>query len=235
MWTPLLLAGASIIGLGGGGLLTRIISHFIPRKLPHIFVICGGMLVGIILFEMLPHSIMEYDIKGIIIGLLTGYVIMQLIDYILHSSEDTYVSHKALGFLITGLFFHHIIMGFSYGAATLSNSKPFLTAIMLHQIPEGIAIMTALLLARLSVWFYLNMIIILSVTLGVSALLGETVKGTSFRIDTLLTGIAIGTLVFVTFHEIIGKSKNNFKWRTLGIMILIGMGLIKIYLLMLGL
>ncbi len=233
MWVPLLLSGISVIGLGVGGLLSNSINRFFPKNLPYIYVICGGVLVGILMFDLIPHTLTKYDNKGLFIGFVTGYVVMLLIDHILHLKDKKASSNNALKLLVTAIFFHHIIMGFSYGAITLSDNYSFLTAIILHQIPEGIAIMITLLVTKMKEFSFFFIIAILSVVFGVSAILGATFHDKAKSVDTLLTGNAIGTLFFVTINEIIAKSKKHFGWMPLLLMIIIGMLLIQIYLIFL--
>lgn len=229
MWVPLLLSGVSVMGLGIGGVLTSSINRFFPKKLPYVYVICGGILMGIISFDLIPHTLKNFDFKGVLLGALTGYIVMLLIGHFFHHKEELNVSERTLGFLVAAIFFHHIIMGFSYGAVTLFNSYSFLTAIILHQIPEGIAIMTILLIIRIKGITFLYIISILSVVFGVSAFLGESIKETARTVDTLLTGTAIGTLLYVTLNEIVGKSKKQFGWIPLLLMTTFGAIMIKVY------
>lgn len=226
---PLLLSGISVMGLGIGGLLSSSINRFFPKKLPYVYVICGGILIGIITFDLIPHTLIDFEFRGVLLGTLTGYIIMLLIGHFFHHEDGINVSERTLGFLVAAIFFHHIIMGFSYGAVTLFNSHSFLTAMILHQIPEGIAIMTTLLVTRIKGVTFLYIITILSVVLGVSAFLGETIKGSARTVDTLLTGTTIGTLLFVTLNEIIGKSKKQFGWIPLLLMVTFGAIMIKVY------
>ncbi|MBS4220028.1 ZIP family metal transporter [Bacillus sp. FJAT-49711] len=217
------------MGLSAGGLLTRFINHVLPKKLPYAYVICGGILAGIIIFDLIPHSIKNFDFKGIFLGVFLGYTIMLFISHFLPHEDDKNVSEKTVAFLIIAIFFHHIIMGFSYGATELSHNPSFLTAIIFHQIPEGIAIMITLLIARVKTLSFIYIITILSIVFGISALLGQTFKDSGRGVDTLLTGGALGTLIFVTFNEIIGKSKNHFGWISLLLMIAFGVTVIIIY------
>ncbi|MFS0647494.1 ZIP family metal transporter [Siminovitchia sp. 179-K 8D1 HS] len=226
---PLFLSGISVLGLSIGGLLSSSINRFFPKKLPYVYVICGGNLIGIITFDLIPHTLIDFEFKGVLLGALTGYIIMLLIGHFFHHEEEINVSERTLGFLVAAIFFHHIIMGFSYGAVNLFNSYSFLTAIILHQIPEGIAIMTTLLVTRIKGVIFLYIITILSVVFGVSAFLGETIKETARTVDTLLTGTAIGTLLYVTLNEIVGKSKKQFGWIPLLLMTTFGAIMIKVY------
>jgi ZIP family zinc transporter len=89
------------------------------------------------------------------------------------------------------------------------------------------AIMTVLSIAKIPSTFFLLIIALLSLSLGGSLLIGESVQASSLKLQALSTGAAIGTLSFVIFHEIIGKTINHF--RNLHVWLLISLGVLIIY------
>ncbi|RBN39261.1 hypothetical protein DMN50_21200, partial [Priestia megaterium] len=75
--------------------------------------------------------------------------------------------------------------------------------------------------------FFLLIIALLSLSLGGSLFIGESVQVSSLKLQALSTGAAIGTLSFVIFHEIIGNTIKHF--RKLHVWLLISLGFVIIY------
>ncbi|WP_257129542.1 hypothetical protein [Priestia megaterium] len=82
------------------------------------------------------------------------------------------------------------------------------------------AIMTVLSVAKVPQLFFLLIVAFLSLSLGGSLLIGESVQALS-------TGGAIGTLSLVIFHKVIGQAVTHF--RLLHVWMLIGLGVLIIY------
>ncbi|MCE4092805.1 MULTISPECIES: hypothetical protein [Priestia] len=87
--------------------------------------------------------------------------------------------------------------------------------------------MTALSIAKVPNFFFLLIIAFLSLPLGGSLLIGESVQASSLKLQALSTEGAIDTLSFVIFHEIIGKAITHF--RSLHVWLLISLGVLIIY------
>lgn len=87
--------------------------------------------------------------------------------------------------------------------------------------------MTVLSVAKIPHLSFLLIVAFLSLSLGGSLLIGESVKASSLKLQALSTGRAIGTLSFVIFHEVIGQAVTYF--RLLHVWILIGLGVLIIY------
>ncbi|WP_335444524.1 hypothetical protein [Priestia megaterium] len=88
-------------------------------------------------------------------------------------------------------------------------------------------IMTVLSVAKIPQLSFLLIVAFLSLSLGGSLLIGESVQASSLKLQALSTGGAIGTLSFVIFHEVIGQAVTYF--RLLHVWILIGLGVLIIY------
>ncbi|WVE34325.1 hypothetical protein U5A85_16410 [Priestia megaterium] len=87
--------------------------------------------------------------------------------------------------------------------------------------------MTVLSVAKIPQLSFLLIVAFLSLSLGGSLLIGESVQASSLKLQALSTGGAIGTLSFVIFHEVIGQAVTYF--RLLHVWILIGLGVLIIY------
>ncbi|MCY8234238.1 hypothetical protein [Priestia endophytica] len=93
----------------------------------------------------------------------------------------------------------------AFGITDIHQSAPVFIATILRQIPEGMAIMAVLSIAKVPQLCFLFIIVFLSLSWGGSLWMGESVQVSSLKLQALLTGGAMGTLSFVIFHEIISK------------------------------
>ncbi|KWU59974.1 MULTISPECIES: hypothetical protein [Priestia] len=217
----------SLMGLLAGGVLLKLVSHLVRGKIQFMYAICGGVLLGLLFFDILPSTWHLYDLKGVLLGIVAGYIAMLCIDLFLHKQNSQISPLQALILLTLAIFFHNIITGITFGITDIHQSTSVFVATVLHQIPEGMAIMTVLSLAKVPNLFFLLIIAFLSLSLGGSLLIGESVQASSLKLQALSTGGAIGTLSFVIFHEIIGKAITHF--RNLHVWLLISLGVLIIY------
>lgn len=217
----------SLMGLLAGGVLLKLVSYLVRGKIQFMYAICGGVLLGLLFFDILPSTWHLYDLKGVLLGIVAGYIAMLCIDLFLHKQNSQISPLQALILLTLAIFFHNIITGITFGITDIHQSTSVFVATVLHQIPEGMAIMTVLSLAKVPNLFFLLIIAFLSLSLGGSLLIGESVQVSSIKLQALSTGGAIGTLSFVIFHEIIGKAITHF--RNLHVWLLISLGVLMIY------
>ena len=223
----LLFTLGSLLGLLVGGGLLKIVSYVVQGRIQFMYAICGGILLGLLLFDILPSTWHIYDLQGVSLGIVAGYIIMLCIDLFLHKQNSEISPLQALILLTIAIFFHNVITGITFGITDIHQSTSVFVATILHQIPEGMAIMTVLSVAKVPQLFFLLIVAFLSLSLGGSLLIGESVQASSLKLQALSTGGAIGTLSFVIFHEVIGKAVTHF--RRLHVWMLIGLGVLIIY------
>ncbi|MEW4265171.1 hypothetical protein Q0N30_15885 [Priestia megaterium] len=215
----------SLVGLLVGGGLLKLVNYLARGRIQFMYAICGGILLGLLFFDILPSTWHLYDLRGVLLGIVAGYIIMLCIDLFLHKQNSEILPLQALILLTVAIFFHNVITGITFGITDMHQSASVFAATLLHQVPEGMAIMTVLSIAKIPNIFFLLIITLLS--LGGSLLIGESVQASSLKLQALSTGAAIGTLSFVIFHEIIGKTITHF--RNLHVWLLVSLGVLIIY------
>ena len=232
-----LLLLTSFVGISFGGVIGKITISYMKERIEFFYVGCGGMLLGLLIFELVPHTFHQYDQLGISIGILAGISFMIILDVIIHKSElhssKIKDSLRPLFFLVVAIAFHNLPTGLALGSnlsGTSVTDSSFFTAIALHQIPEGMALMISLLMANTNGIFLLFMALFLAGMLGLSTLLGGELSKQSLKFNTLLMGSAIGTLGFVTINEILWKSIQKMNMMYFLLFVVLGMMVIKVYL-----
>jgi zinc transporter, ZIP family len=205
MYISFLILLGTLVG-GGAVVFIRKVLH---RNYLYLNVFCGGMLAGLLGFDLVPEMIDTYQPIGIFSGIGLGIFFMVLIDKYTHKAKHLHVEHfDTLAMLFVALLFHSIPTGIALGM-NVENSHfqdpALLSAILIHQIPEGMVLMVSVLYARIKVKTFWLLCLLLSLSIGINTFLGITLEVHSIKLRTLFMGAAIGTLGYVTFHEILWK------------------------------
>jgi zinc transporter, ZIP family len=216
----------------GGGVLWFSRNRLVLRK-DMINLLCGGILLGLLVLEIIPEALTSFEEKGLLLGLLAGVTVMYLLDHLFHPINKTPFFLLCLAFVL-----HNVPTGIGLGIylnqdETTIFSSPFLVAMFFHHIPEGLALMASAIYANVSFLLFTLVAFLLAMSFGVSATFGNTFfEFQNVRASTLLMGTSIGTLCFITLHEFLGKSltkdKRPFRWLyiLIGILITYTLGLL---------
>lgn len=218
-----------------GGYLTLLVSK--KLRINHVFinVFCGGLLMGIIILDIIPETLYQLDPLGIFIGISAGIILVFLIDRAVHRyKHNSKVGVFSFILLIFALYLHSvptgIALGLNIGDGYLTNSL-FVTAIILHHIPEGVIIMAGLIHHQIKPGFFGTICFVLSLIVGLNFFIGLSISIDSLKLYTIITGAAIGTLCYVTFYEILWKSFHSFSKVKVLITVVIAIGSLKVFML----
>jgi zinc transporter, ZIP family len=242
---PLLIPlAASFIGFVGyilGGLLGFFTHYVMKSYLVSFQTFAGGLLVGIILFELLPETMQTGDQVGILIGIGFGFFFMKLLDCFLHERMTMFSTlqdqnwHSYL-FLMIGILVHNFPTGLSIGTAVTASENlfaAFLFILFLHHIPEGMALIVPLFLLRKPLIIFVMSAIGLAVVLGLGTWIGISVglssNGTFTRISTWLMGCSVGMVSFVALHEILWKTYKQLSFFRFTVIICTAITITKAY------
>lgn len=227
------LMTASLAGLGIGGVVGKLVCSLFKGSVHYVFSCCGGMLLGLLCLEIIPHSLHYYHPTGVVIGIINGYILMILFESYLHKHMHSVHERLAPFLLFTAIGLHTIPAGLNIGMTIGYDSfltTSFLTAFILHQVPEGVALMLSFSAAKVNDWFFLIIVLLLAGILGVSMLAGNGVQMESVKLNALLAGTAIGTFGYVTINEMLWKSFREMNFLRFAGTVLLGLLLIKMYL-----
>lgn len=199
---------ASTIGMSSGGLFALLLKGF-QRSISTIFALCAGMMVGLISLDILPEGVEVGGWVSSVVGVLAGVVLFQLADKYTHKvvviteneQRDTLLHSGIL--LSVSIAIHNLPMGIVLGASTKESlSQSMMTTIILHNIPEGIAVFMPLIMAGFGAGSLLLGTLVVSVPVGIGALIGQQFgMGVPWALAVII-GIAIGVVIVVTIKEI---------------------------------
>lgn len=226
---------STILGTSIGGVIAWFLKGF-HKSIATIYALCGGLIIGLISFEIVPDAIQLGDWTIFILGFVSGIILFELIHKAFHKNKtvtgdkekDLYL-HTGL-LLILGISLHNLPMGVVLGATNYSSqSMSLLPTLILHNIPEGIILFTPLFMVGIGFYRFLLVLIIVAVPVAVGTLFGSYFGMDNPLIIAFFISLAIGTILMITVKEIFIESINHSSLLYCLIIALMGTALIGIY------
>lgn len=227
----LIIMGLIFIGAALGGGLVRILFPFLKGKYYYLPLFCGGVLAGMLGFELIPETIASYEALGLVAGGSMGILLMILADKYMHNLKHTRIQKpKIIFILFLALFIHSIPTGIALGINFGESDTSLLNVVLVHHVPEGMVLMASLLISKVSVNLFWLLCIMLSALVAVNLYVGMTLNFISPKMTTLFMGAAVSTLSYVTFYEILWKNIRKYLSFTMLFVIISGTLFIRLYL-----
>ncbi len=223
-----------LAGTLSGGFSVTIFNKYFYYKYHYLFVFCGGILAGVLGFDLVPDAIRGYDSIGIFAGISLGIMFIFLIDKYVHQhvKQVSFEHPVTFALLFLALFIHSIPAGLAIGLNYKDHhfqELSLLLAFLLHHFPEGMVMMVSVLYSKMQQRVFLLLCLVLSLTVGFSSYLGMAFDIHSSKIRTMFMGIAIGTLGYVTFYEILWKGLKQQLTLRMVMIALVGIGFIGLF------
>jgi len=198
-------------GIAAGGLLAYGIVH-VRRKIISVFVSTAvGTIASFVLLEIFPESIRTGGLFMTLIGVLAGYTLTRKADRLSHriiiltnnSRQELLLQSGMLLAFAIGL--HNFPTGMALGSSLMNNfqiAQNISIMMFIHAVPEGLALGLPLALSKIRPPAILITSLIVAIPTGLGASLGY-VFGYRFSSSlSFMLGVAIGTMIYVTFFEI---------------------------------
>ena len=227
---------ATMIGISIGGLFALFLKKF-QLSIAIVYAICAGMILGLVYLEIAPESI---KLGGWIL-FTTGFLTGTFLFFIIHKASHMVIrvsdNQNRDSYIRTGLFLmfsisiHNFPLGIAFGSTQhLGLSNSVLHTIILHNIPEGIAMFTPLLLAKLKFHASLLFSSIVSLPVGIGAILGSNIGLDYPLLWAFIISSAIGMMIMVTIKEIYFEALKQSSVAYSSIMVGLGVTIIWVYL-----
>lgn len=160
------------LGTLSGGVAVTIIIKVFHKNSFYLNVFCGGILAGILGFDLVPELLSNYRPVGIMAGISLGIFIMLLMDRFLHNSRHNQIEHQETFMLLfLALLFHSIPTGLALGIDFQDHDfqdSVLLGAILIHHIPEGMVMMVSVLYSKMKLKNFLVFCLLLTLTVGIN-------------------------------------------------------------------
>lgn len=128
-----------------GGYLT-VSGQFAADQIGCLVPLGAGFLVGVTLFEMIPHAVHHSDHAPVLVA--AGYFAILAIEYLMPSHGPNGRQRYHVPAVLTGLLVHTFLDGAAIAAAYLgaAHTGPLLIlSLILHKLPEGFSLATVAL------------------------------------------------------------------------------------------
>ncbi|NLY77154.1 MAG: ZIP family metal transporter [Tissierellia bacterium] len=213
-----------VIGTGLGGVLSLFIKNT-NRIMSFLLGLTGGFMLFIVTFHLLPES---YYVSGshaiTVLGIAIGIIMILFIEnHIDRLAKNPYIkSSLLLGISIAA---HNFPEGLALGSSflTMSNLGPTLAlAMMIHDIPEGIAMAIPMKINREPRLKIVLLTLLIGIPTGIGAFLGAYLGTFSPSIIALCLSFAGGTMLYIICDEIIPSAKSLHKGRASSFGIVLG-------------
>lgn len=226
---------STALGIGVGGGVAWLLKGF-QKSIATIYALCGGLIVGLIRFEIGPESIELGDWVIVSLGLLAGVLLFELLHMVFHRNititgnrEKDLLLHTTI-LLIVGIGLHNLPVGVILGATNnTSIGMSILPALILHNIPEGIILFTPLFLIGAGFFRLLIVSILVALPVAVGASIGSVLGIANPLLLAFSISLTIGTMIMITIREIFAESIKLSSFRSCFFIGLIGYALIGIY------
>ncbi|WP_232843483.1 ZIP family metal transporter [Sporosarcina beigongshangi] len=216
----MILGGFLFISVSVGGIFAWIVSKLFQQTTQGLSLLCGGFLVGLLILDIIPTALQMYQSFGIVHGALIGYLLFQVLHQLSH---PTTVQTPSIYLLTIALLLHTIPLSVTIGNA-LGDSTFGITitaSTILHHLPEGFALTTALLSQGKQLWCLLLVFISLSLCFSLFIWLGHYINLTNHA-QAILLGISISLLATTSLSEFILQHRRALPIDSFLIYILMG-------------
>lgn len=200
------------IGIPIGGVLVFLFHQLHKIAIPFIIAISVGLTCSIILLDLIPTSVKVDGILVTAAGLLSGFAILYMISKLirgkhLHDETRQQVNYdKSARIIAAAIALHNLPAGIALGLSLVSVSMVSwkLSLVMaIHAIPEGIALGFPLVIVGNSLLRIFNYTLIVALPIGIGAMFGYIAGTVNDQLLSLLLTVAAGTILFVSYQEIL--------------------------------
>jgi len=197
----MILGGFLFFSASIGGALAWVFSKLFQHTTHGLSLLCGGFLVGLLVVDVIPSSFQLYNSLGLLLGILMGYLIFEILNSFFHTSHT---QNPSVSLLAIAIIIHTIPMSLTVGQL-LGNSAlsiAITASIILHHLPEGFALSTALLSQGERLWRLFIYFIAFSIFFSIFIQIGQYWQ-LSDQAQGVLMGLSIGLIATASISEFI--------------------------------
>ncbi|MCL1697373.1 MULTISPECIES: ZIP family metal transporter [unclassified Lysinibacillus] len=197
----MILGGFLFFSASIGGALAWIFSRLFQHTTHGLSLLCGGFLVGLLVVDVIPSSFQLYQSLGLLLGILLGYLMFEVLNSLFHTSHT---QNPSVSLLAIAIIIHTIPMSLTIGQL-LGNAALSITltaSIILHHLPEGFALSTALLSQGERLWRLFIYFIAFSIFFSTFIQIGQYWE-LSDKAQGVLMGVSIGLIATASISEFI--------------------------------
>jgi ZIP family zinc transporter len=212
-----LITGITGTGLGG---LTAFFPQSVSKRIQSTLLeFTTGIMISMVCMELLPEGYKTAGFFYTTVGLLSGVLMIILVDEFLHSRMNKEGRQPVMlsgWMMVFAVSLHNLPEGFAVGAGFQTGASVGITlsvAILLHDIPEGMAMAIPLRLGKIKPFRIFIITILSGLPMGVGAYLGAAFGSISDAFSAICLGLAGGAMLYVSLGELMNESRRLYRGR----------------------
>jgi len=240
---------AGILGMGGGGIVSAILLRRPSERITcWLLSFAAGIMTSIVCFGLMPEAVelaggrIEAPVAGLVFGVGIILVLNRVVDRITGSTGEIHHTHEELYhqssiiknrtkmirsgiIMLSALALHNIPEGIAIGAGgSHDEGLGVLIALMilLHNIPEGMAVAAPLLAGGISKLKVVLLTALCGFTTVIGGVIGVLIGEISDFAVAMSLAAAGGAMLYVVFGEIIPQTVVMTKSRAAPLITLAG-------------
>jgi len=218
-WLSMLISGiAGMAGTTFGAFLAAITSPS-NKLIGLLFEAAGGIMLGVVCFDLLPEAIDEAGLYMALFSALAGVLTIYIASSFLEKRTVGISANRLQGLTIAfGLALHNLPEGLAIGSSlTLGISGLSLCAVVaLHDVPEGLALALPLRRDGVAVYKAVLLAVLSGLPTLLGAFIGRMLGGAGKEFIALTMGYAGGAMLFVVCKQMLNKREDYNGWGMLG-------------------
>ena len=200
---------AGVIGTGLGGVISALFKKNVDRYLDFFMGLAGGIMLAVVVFDLMKESMNEMGILYTIIFTFIGVLLTMILKKKLDVSKD-----MKTGYLIfISILLHNLPEGLAIGSSFMSAETLGMTLaiiIGIHNIPEGLAMALSLVGSKMKIAKVILFTIIAGIPMGIGSFLGAYFGSVFHSLIGVFLALAAGTMMYVVLEEIFPKSRSLY-------------------------
>lgn len=228
--TTLIGLMVGVVGTGLGGFMAFFLSSPSKGFLSGIIGFSGGLMVSVVTFELIPEAFMMGDSSMVAVGIALGTFMASYLDGFISSiswgkfkGKQGYIKTSIL--IGVGIGLHNFPEGLAIGSGFVAQPKLGMSlaiVIALHNMPEGLAMVMPMKVAGYSNSKAFLWTLLAGVPMGFGAFVGVCIGEFAHNLIGVCLAFAGGTMLYITFGELIPKAKDLYNGRISTVLAILG-------------
>lgn len=198
-----------VIGTGIGGVLAVLFNEKASKYMIFFMGLSGGIMLSLVMFDLIEEAIEGIGIVYAAILILLGAIATKFL------KEKVKINgENSSGYLmLTSIIMHNLPEGLAIGATFLAEPKRGIAmamAIGMHNLPEGLALALGFICNKASGKRAVTMSMIAGLPIAIGCFLGASFGEIFSAITGVLLSIAAGMMLYVVMDEMIPESKSIY-------------------------
>ncbi|TQO59895.1 ZIP family metal transporter [Paraclostridium bifermentans] len=200
---------SGVIGTGIGGIISTVFRKNVKRYISFFMGISGGVMLAVVVFDLLKESMNQIGVIYTSLFVFAGALLTMLIKNKLEVESDL----KSGYLIFLSILLHNLPEGLAIGSSFIATENLGITlaiVIGIHNIPEGLAMALSLAGSKMSTFKVVLLTLIAGIPMGIGSFFGAYLAGMCTSLIGGFLAIAAGTMMYVVLEEIFPSAKSIY-------------------------